>query len=212
MTDYKNQLKDISEIRNLMEESTRFVSLSGLSGVSAGIVALIGAAGTYMYLHDTGIYELAIKTLRGETYVPPGNRLFELIGIALLILICAFSAATFFTVRNARRQGKKIYTRSSFRMGLNLSIPLIAGAIFCIQLALYGATKLVAPTTLIFYGMALLNAGKYTLREIRYLGISEIILGLIAMVFPGYGIIFWAIGFGVLHIVYGTMMYLKYER
>ena len=76
----------------------------------------------------------------------------------------------------------------------------------------YKIFGLVAPTTLLFYGLALYNAGKYTLDEIRYLGVSEIILGLLGCIFIGYGLMFWALGFGVLHIVYGFMMWWKYER
>lgn len=207
--DYQDRLKDISEIRNLMEESTRFISLSGLSGVSAGVVALFGAAGTYRYLKSVDIYN---EMQLGSTFRPSSAQLWDLIGIALLIMICAAAAASFFTIRRAKKSDKKIWTQASQRMAINLIIPLVAGAVFCIEMAYFGHPGHVAPATLIFYGLALLNAGKYTLREIRYLGISEIVLGLIAGFITGYGIIFWAIGFGVLHIVYGTVMYLKYER
>ena len=46
----KDYLKDISEIKNLMNKSSRFISLSGLSGILAGIYALVGAAMTYYYV------------------------------------------------------------------------------------------------------------------------------------------------------------------
>ena len=212
MNEYKDRLKDISEIRSMMEESSRFLSLSGLSGVGAGIVALIGAFFTFHYLSGSGIYRKLFGMTRGEPFLTTSEQLVELVLIALIILVSAIGVASFFTMRNARKQGKKIWTRSSYRMMLNLFIPLIAGGIFCIQLAWYGFGGLVAPATLVFYGLALLNAGKYTYPEVRYLGIMEVILGLIAATFLGFGILFWSIGFGVLHIVYGTVMYLKYER
>ena len=60
---------------------------------------------------------------------------------------------------------------------------------------------------LIFYGMALVNASKYTLGNVRYLGLAEIVLGLLCAALPGYGFWFWVIGFGVLHIVYGSLIY-----
>ncbi|MEL6676089.1 MAG: hypothetical protein AAFR61_28035 [Bacteroidota bacterium] len=207
MEDYRDHLKDIAEIRNLMEDSTRFASLSGLSGVGAGVVALIGAAGTYQFLYKEGIYSFTQKR-----YMATTDQIPTLVGIALLILVCALAVAIFFTIRRTRREGKKIFTRATSRLALNMMIPMAAGAVFCVELAYWGKPGLVAPATLIFYGMALLNAGKYTLREIRYLGIMEIVLGLLAGIWVGYGIIFWAVGFGVLHIAYGTMMYLKYER
>ncbi|RMG71682.1 MAG: hypothetical protein D6722_06495 [Bacteroidetes bacterium] len=133
-------------------------------------------------------------------------------GIALLILTAALVVAAFFTMRRVRKEGKKIWTRPAQRLAINLLIPLGVGAIFCVQLAWYGMGGLVAPATLVFYGLALLNAGKYTLREIRYLGLSEIGLGLLAGFWPGFGIFFWAVGFGLLHIAYGLVMYLRNER
>ena len=56
------------------------------------------------------------------------------------------------------------------------------------------------------------NASKYTLNDIRYLGLTEIFLGLVALVFLEYSLLFWAIGFGLVHIIYGIVMYYKYER
>ncbi|TAE59173.1 MAG: hypothetical protein EAZ89_02750 [Bacteroidetes bacterium] len=206
MEDYKQQLRDLGEIRRLVEESSRFVSLSGLSGVAAGVVALIGAAGTAIYLDGEGL-------LPGEGRYFYGNgEVLALVGIALLIFVCAVGASAFFTLRNTRRQGKKVWTAPTRRLMYSMVVPLAAGAVFCIQLALSGEGGMVPGATLLFYGLALLNAGKYTLLEIRYLGISEVVLGLIAVSLTGYGIFFWAFGFGVLHIGYGLWMYLKYER
>lgn len=210
MEEYRQSLRDLAEIRGLMEESSRFVSLSGLSGVCAGVVALLGAGGTYAYLRAEGIYGATLLPVRqvGITW----TQLATLVGIALLILTAALAGAAFFTMRRARRQGKRVWTRPARRLALNLLIPLGVGAVFCVQMAWYGLGGLVAPATLVFYGLALLNAGKYTLREIRYLGLTEVGLGLLAGFWPGYGIFFWALGFGLLHIAYGMVMYLRHER
>ena len=208
MHEYEKQLEDIKQIRSMMEDSTRFVSLSGLSGIGAGIVALFGAFFTYNYLSSQGIYQWGASVYGNASR----EQLFELISIALIILLAAIAVSSIFTIRRTRKEGKQIWTRPTQRLLLNLIIPLVAGAIFCVQLAWYGHPGHVAPATLLFYGMALMNAGKYTLREVRYLGISEIGLGLLAGMMPGYGIIFWAIGFGLLHILYGAIMYYKYER
>lgn len=208
MHEYEKQLEDIKQIRSMMEDSTRFVSLSGLSGIGAGVVALIGAAYTYNYLSSQEIYRWGAHVYGNATR----TQLFELIGIAMVILLAAVAVSSFFTIRRTKRVGKQIWSRPTQRLLLNLIIPLVAGAVFCVQLAWYGHPGHVAPATLLFYGMALMNAGKYTLREVRYLGISEIGLGLLAGMMPGYGIIFWAIGFGFLHILYGAIMFYKYER
>jgi hypothetical protein len=78
-------------------------------------------------------------------------------------------------------------------------------------LLLKGYIGIVAPLTLIFYGLALVNASKYTLSEVRWLGLTQILLGLAAAHFIGYGLVFWALGFGLVHILYGLVMHYKYK-
>ncbi|MEM9822994.1 MAG: hypothetical protein AAF985_18080 [Bacteroidota bacterium] len=196
-----------------MERSSRFISLSGLSGVAAGIFALLGAAAVYLYLDISPfdgkrIYYVEALTAHkwGMDYLT-----FFLLDAALVLLL-ALAAGIFFTTRKAKRKGQKIWDPLTIRLLSNLMIPLAAGGIFCLGLLYHGEFGLVAPATLIFYGMACVNASKYTLSDIRYLGLLEIALGLIAVFNVGYGLEFWAIGFGFLHIIYGTLMYFKYDR
>ncbi len=203
----KDYLKDISEIRSIMEKSSRFISLSGLSGVMAGIYALIGAAIAYnlVYTSQDLVYDqLIIRDVRGNVG--------SLILIALSVLGAAVFTGIYLTRRKAKKQGLKTWDESAKRSLINLLIPLVAGGILVIIFYQQGLIAMIAPLTLIFYGLGLINASHYTYRDIRLLGISEVILGLIASAVIGYGLLIWAIGFGVLHIVYGALMYFKYER
>jgi hypothetical protein len=75
-----------------------------------------------------------------------------------------------------------------------------------------GLVGLVAPMSLIFYGLALYNASQFTYEEVRSLGLIQIVLGLLGAYFVSYGLLFWAIGLGVAHIVYGIYMHYRYER
>lgn len=193
---------DLRDIKSLMERSSRFISLSGLAGVFAGIYALIGA-----WIADT--------YLMNETYTNRAGHLehqTSLILVALAVLVISVVTAIFFTTRNAKRKSQKIWDKTSRRMLLNLAIPLLAGGAFLVLLLVQNTFYLIAPLMLLFYGLALINASKYTLDDIRYLGYCEILLGLIATWFYGHGLLFWSIGFGWLHIIYGGSMYWKYER
>ncbi len=187
---------DLQEIKKLMERSSRFISLSGLSGVFAGIYALIGAWVAHLQL------------LRIES----SDSLLPLVITAVSVLTASIITAIFLTTRNARRKNQKIWDKLSQRLLWNLSIPLLAGGLFLLILIGQQQFELVVPIMLIFYGLGLINGSKYTLDDIRYLGYLEIILGLMATWFQGYGLIWWALGFGLLHIVYGTWMYWKHER
>jgi hypothetical protein len=205
-------IDQLAEIKSLMERSSKFISLSGLSGVSAGIIALCGAAFAFFVLnYNDRYFDPDIYFTESRNLVFP-SAIIKLMIDATVVLILAVGTAIYFTSRKAKKLGEKAWNYASKRMLYNLFVPLFAGGSFCLALIYYGVIFLVAPSMLIFYGIALINAGKYTLKEIQYLGLSEILLGILGLIFIGYGLIFWSIGFGILHIVYGILMYFRYDR
>ncbi|MES2619741.1 MAG: hypothetical protein V4615_02740 [Bacteroidota bacterium] len=210
MNESNEQLDQIKEIRTMMERSSRFISLSGLSGVFAGFFALAGAGAFHIYINDKLNYGYGELARRIDIGVHPDLITFCLADAALIVTF-SLLFAVFFTTRKAKNLGQSIWDATARRMLINLAIPLIAGGLYCVVLLSYGWFGLIAPTTLIFYGLALLNASKYTLDEIRWLGLSEVVLGLIGCFFIGYGITLWVIGFGMLHIIYGLLMYVRYD-
>lgn len=204
-----DHLKQLTDIREIMEKSSRFISLSGLSGVFAGLFALIGAGIFYFYCKNNLGVDI-LTTDHSRLIILDYNAIIYAALIALIILVLSIGCGIFFTTRKAKRKGLKVWHQTTWRLLVNLAIPLVTGGIFCLMLIKYGLFCMVGPSTLIFYGLALINGSKYTLEEIRFLGISEIILGLISMYFIGFGIVFWVIGFGFLHIIYGWWMYKKH--
>ena len=205
MYEPQDHLQTLTDIRSLMERSAKFLSLSGLSGVSAGLVALVGAGWAYLHQSlDSGQYNPDAGYRRAQIEF--------LLTDMLLVLVFALAFGIFFTVRKARRQGLTIWNQTSRRLLWALAVPLLAGGVFCIGLIYHGLFWLAFPATLIFYGLALLNGSRYTVRDVEYLGVSEVVLGLISVFLTGYTLQTWAIGFGVLNIVYGVVMWMKYER
>ncbi|GAB4280868.1 MAG: hypothetical protein Kow0068_05230 [Marinilabiliales bacterium] len=208
----KEYLDNIQEIRTIMEASSRFISLSGLSGVFAGIYALIGAFAAYLYFGRNYYTPDVLYQILDRNGNPTIDFLFFIIIDAGLVFILALSTAVFLTTKKAKKSNQIVWNKPVKKMLISLFIPLITGGIFIFSVLLNGIIYLVAPATLIFYGLALINASKYTLRDIQYLGIFEIILGLTASFIIGYGLLFWAFGFGILHIIYGIIMYFKYDN
>ena len=190
----------------MMERSSRFISLSGLSGIFAGTFAIIGGLRAYQLLGANGI-----DYVDGNSNRQNENVVNELFFTACVVLILALTSGIYFTLRKSRKYNIPVWTTATKKMLLNLSIPLIVGGVFCIALIVYKIYFLIAPASLLFYGLALINAEQYTFSDVKYLGISEIVLGCIALFLLGYGLIFWLIGFGVLHILYGLIMYKKYK-
>jgi hypothetical protein len=205
--DSNKYLNDISEIKSLMNKSTRFLSLSGLSGVLAGIYALIGAgfAHTIIYASEAPSNE-SYKTI--ELYETDMLMLFA---IAFLVLLLSLFTGIFFSYKKARKNGENIWDKTSKRLLINFLIPLATGGFFLIFLIEKDIYVFVAPLTLIFYGLACVNASHYTLGYTRSLGITMLLIGLLSVWFLGYGLYFWALGFGLMHIIYGTLMYFKYD-
>ncbi len=206
MEQHQAYQKDLESIRKLMERSVKFISLSGLSGILAGIYALIGAAIAYYLVH----YPISPFAYRIYSIQSP-EVLLQLTGVATVVLASSLLTGFWLSARKAKRAGVKIWDATSKRLFINLSVPLITGGIFILILLSNDHFGIVAPACLIFYGLALINASANLYEEVRYLGYSEIILGLISASLPGYGLLFWAIGFGLLHIIYGSVMYKRYD-
>jgi hypothetical protein len=214
MNENQQSLETLQDIKRMMERSSRFISLSGLSGISAGVCALAGAWIARPYVFGTKDYiidsNLAIVQAASNDYSIVTNT--WLFWIAGGTFFAALISAFIFTWIKSKKEGIPIWGTSAKRLLLNVTVPLLVGGIFLFKLIHYGTFGLIAPGCLIFYGLALINASKYTLPEIRYLGYLQILLGIINLWCVGYGLYFWAMGFGVLHIIYGSYMWWKYER
>lgn len=201
-------LDTLQDIKRMMERSSRFISLSGLSGIAAGICALTGAwfgkqklDEYYVIFNNGGYSDNIFQQLKIDLFI-----------IAFLVLAAALVAAFYFTWRKARHNKLPIWDLTAKRLTINTAIPLITGGLFILALYQQNDWRFIAPACLVFYGLALVNASKYTLSDVRYLGLFQILLGLINTQFPEKGLYFWAAGFGVLHIIYGFVMWWKYER
>ena len=206
----------LEDIKQMMERSSRFISLSGLSGIAAGCCALAGA-----YFAHISLATYAISSGSGTPYLQRDehNQIGidkytsgELFLIAVTTFFTSLLLAFFFTYLRSKKKNIPVWGTAARRLMINVTIPLIVGGIFILKMVEAGAYDFVAPGCLIFYGLSLLNASKYTLKEIQYLGYIQMVLGILNLWFSHYSLFFWAFGFGVMHIIYGTVMWWKYER
>lgn len=212
---------DLASIRNMMERSSKFISLSGLSGVMAGVYALIGAGLAYRIIYDPA-------GRHSFDYAPPGQSpylqsqlwedlvfspvILQLFFVAFAVLFASLLTGYYLTARKAKKQKQPVWGKTSRALLFQMATPLITGGVLIILLLGRGYLGIISPACLAFYGLALVGASAYTYNDVKYLGLCQIVLGIIAAALPGFGLFIWAIGFGVLHIVYGSLMYIKYER
>ncbi|NRS88904.1 fumarate reductase subunit D [Flavobacterium sp. 7E] len=198
--------EDLMHIRSMMERSSRFISLSGLSGVFAGLSALIGGCYVYFRLKNIGV-----DYLNNENKYYDRALVNEFFIVALIVLFFALTFGIFFTLQKSKKNKLPIWTSTTKKLLVNLAIPLFVGGLFCLSLLLHDLFVYIAPTMLLFYGLALINAEKYTFSDVKYLGYLELLLGCVSLFFLGKGLLFWIAGFGILHLLYGIILYKKYK-
>ena len=208
MKEDRDPIRDITDIRSMMERSTKFLSLSGWAGVLAGIYAICGAFIAYRFLG----FKPGSSNYDSMYAVSGSFNLLQISLVAIVILLLAIVTAVFFSYKKAVKRGEKLWNATSRRLLANMAVPLVAGGILLLILISKGFVGFMTPLTLIFYGLALYNAGRYTFEAVKYLGLIQIFLGLLASYFISYGLLFWALGFGVAHIVYGIYIYYRYEK
>lgn len=202
MKEKQDYIRDITEIRSMMERSSKFLSLSGWSGALAGIYALCGAFVAYF------VFDFHPLSVAGSADVSMLNVLL----LASCILILAVGTAIALSAKNANKRGEKVWNTTSRRMIGSMAVPLVTGGSLALIVIMQNLVGLVAPLTLIFYGIALYNAAKFTYNDVQYLGLIQIVLGLLASCFIPFSMLFWAVGFGVLHIIYGVHIHIKYKQ
>lgn len=207
MKEIQEYEKDLASIRTMMERSVKFISLSGMSGILAGLYAIAGALVAYrLVYYPQSPFAYRIETLQEI------STLTKLILTAACVLVASLGTGLWLSHRKARKHDMNLWNATSKTLVINLAIPLVAGGLFILILLQGGHYSIAAPACLVFYGLALINASANLYDEVRYLGYSEIALGLIAAYLAGYGLLFWTLGFGVLHIIYGAVMYYRYDK
>lgn len=207
MKEEKDYIRDIAEIRTMMERSSKFLSLAGWAGIMAGIYALTGAAVAYfhygfnpdgiMYDYDTQGASAGLNMI---------------IVLALVVLVLALGTAAILSKQKARKRGDTFWNPTSKRLLTSMAVPLVAGGVLMLILMGHGLIGLLAPVSLIFYGLAFYNAGRYTYEDVKLMGLIQVCLGLIGACAVEYSLLIWALGFGVLHIIYGIYLHYRYER
>lgn len=202
----KDLINQIGQIRSLMEKSSKFMSISGLSGVLIGSYALIGAVVAYIML-----YGFNSQFGYRDHYVN-SESIPALVFIGLAVLIVSIGTGYYMAKQKAKKSGQSIWNPTSKALFQAMAIPLLTGGILALILVYQQNFGMIASTLLIFYGLSLSAASSFSFRELRWLGVLDIVLGLLALCFPGYGIYFWAAGFGVLHIIYGLIVHQRYEK
>jgi hypothetical protein len=204
MNEKPDYARDITEIRSMMERSSKFLSLSGMAGIMSGVYALVGTYISYR------VFDFNPSEIAGNG--PGSGSLFKVLTLAVIVLVLALGTAIFLSWKNANKRGEKFWNATTRRVVSTMAVPLVAGGLLILVLISKGLIGLIAPFSLIFYGLSLFSVSKFTYQEVKFMGLIQIVLGLFSAYFTGYALICWALGFGLVHIIYGIYLHYKYEK
>lgn len=195
---------ELKAIRELMERPVRYSTMSGLSGVLAGLASL---AGVFADLYVSGRYADR-----------PAEAVRINMGIWAGVFLAAFAAATVPTRLRERKRGMPFWSRIKKQILLTILPPFVGGvgltaAIVCRWWIGDGPNMwgLIPAIWMLFYGLALWQVGLFSPAEIRVLAVAFLLAGLAAAaLFHTYP--YWAMGltFGGFHIVYGVVVWIRH--
>jgi hypothetical protein len=175
-------------IRETMERSASFTAVSGRGGVVMGLVALLAAI---LARNDTG----------SATWV----------AIWMVAAAVSLGLASLLIARKARDAGLTLLSGPGRKFAWNVTPPLVVGGLLTVALLGAGATELLPATWLLLYGTGVVTGGAFSVLIVPLMGLTFMALGTMALfASPALGNAFMAVGFGGLHIVFGTIIWRKY--
>ena len=149
--DKDKALESVFEIKELMEKSSKFISVSGIAAILAGIYALAGAY-------------IATQVITSDMYLSDTLKLMAI--IAMAVLAAAAVTAGILSYCKSQKMGQKFFSRLTYRALWNFSLPMLTGGVLCISILMHEYYDILASVMLLFYGLALVNVSKFTYSSI----------------------------------------------
>jgi hypothetical protein len=186
-----------------MQQNINPFSLKRYSGI---LIGLYGLAVVYL------INILTSGEQSGIELVSQLPLLFLQIGvtvIALVFIVISLVTLWIRAKRTVRKNDQKLWSIFTRKIRWQTLISLLIILIIIIMISNIGYFSLTTPLSLFFYGLFLLNLSRFSSIGLRYLSLAEIILAITSYFIYDKEIIFLALGFGFLPILYGIATFIK---
>ena len=179
--------ENLKMIRNLMERSTQYSTFSGLSGVFAGLVSIVGCL---------------VTQAMGKV----DDRPIEFIVTWAIVILVAVGADYLLTKRRAAEVGKRVLSRLGRQMVIAAIPGLGSGSLLTFYFMQHKMLANIFPVWMLAYGIAVCATGLFSQREVSALGAAFLVAGAFSLLLPVSGLLMMAITFGGFHIVYALVM------
>ena len=175
-------------IRETMERSTSFTAVSGVAGMIMGAVAMVAAV-------------VASTRRTPEAWLLTW----------LIAALVAGLAALWAMIRKARASGVSLLSGPGSKFALFFTPPIVVGALLTAALVRVDLLSVLPGAWLLLYGTAVVSGGAFSVRIVPMMGVGFMLVGALALFAPpAWGDEFMAVGFGVLHIVFGLVIWRKH--
>jgi hypothetical protein len=185
---HTHAMDNLRFIRSAMESSASFTSVPGLGGVVVGLTGLF--AGILVSRPALSSHWLTIWVIAATVALLQGG---------------------LFMWRKARSQGVRLSRGVARRFLFSVTPPLIAASILTFVLDDTVVETLIPGLWLLLYGSGVVSGGTFSVRPVPVMGACFMVLGVIALVAPaswGNGLL--TLGFGGLHIIFGSIIARRY--
>jgi hypothetical protein len=177
-------MDNLRYIRETMERASSFTAVPGWGGVLVGLTAMAAA--------------LIAARVRDE------HRW-------MLVWACELPLALFVGGLTMKRKASaaqlKLLSGPGRKFTLSLAPPLLAGALLSVALARVEAYDILPGLWMLLYGAGVMTGGAFSVKVVPVMGLCFMALGSVALFAPiSWGNSLMAMGFGGLHVIFGTII------
>ena len=184
---HEHAMDNLRYIRQTLERAGSFTAVPGKGGVLMGLVAL-GAA------------RVAARQAAVATWIAVW------MAAAAVALTIGIAGAAL----KSRRFQMPLFSGPGRKFIAGFSPAIAAGAVLTLVLYRAGVSGFLPGVWLLLYGTAVLSGGWNSVRAVPLMGACFMVVGTMALLVPGYNDQLLAAGFGGLHLVFGTLIAVKY--
>ncbi len=202
-------INTLREIKDIMQKSSRFENISGFSIIIIGIYASIVSLGAWLLLGKHEPYSW-LPTWSTDFALNTPGRTWTAILCALVLLVVSFGTVCLMSYFKTKRVNHRFVFDHTVRRSLwAFFVPAATGGLLCLAMLQQGHYGITSSFMLVFYGLALINCAHHTTSRLALLGYVELLLGIVDCFVVSHGILFWFLGFGLWHIIFGIFFTLS---
>lgn len=180
-------MDNLKYIRQTLERAGSFTAVPGKGGVLMGVVALLAAV-VAARQPGAGAW-LAVWTVAA------------MVAIAIGVAGAAIKS---------RRFQMPLFSGPGRKFIAGFTPALLAGAVLTAVFYRAGISGFLPGVWLLLYGAAVLAGGSASVRVVPIMGACFMFVGTVALLLPGWNDVLLPVGFGGLHLIFGTVIAVKY--